>query len=147
MKYSEASIGRVFILKLEEGDIIPEVIESFARSQGIKSAVVHFLGGADRDSKVVVGPEDSKSQKIRPMVVNLSGTSESVGMGTIFVNEEGIPKLHMHAAFGRSRDTVTGCTREGVKIWFIAEAVILELTKTSAQRRIDSATGFEVLDF
>ena len=27
------------------------------------------------------------------------------------------PKLHMHSAFGRNEQTVTGCTKEGVTIW------------------------------
>jgi predicted DNA-binding protein with PD1-like motif len=146
LKYSEAKIGRIFILRLEHGDKIPDVIEEFAAKQKIKSAIVHFLGGADAGSKVVVGPEDGTAPKPRPMVTELSGTSEAVGMGTLFINEAGIPKLHMHAAFGRERGTVTGCTREGVAVWHIGEAVICELLGTSAARRVDPGTGFELLE-
>jgi len=127
IKYAEANLGRIFILRLEHGDRIPDVIEEFAKTQQISAAIVHFLGGADVNSKVVVGPEDGTAAKPRKMVTELLGTSEAVGIGTLFLNEEQIPKLHMHSAFGRNRDTVTGCTREGVTIWHIGEVVIFEL--------------------
>lgn len=146
MKYSEATLGRIFILRLEHGDQIPGVIEEFAREKGIGSAVVHFLGGVDTESKVVVGPEDGTASKPRPMVTELLGTSEAVGMGTLFLDEEGIPKLHLHAAFGRNRDTVTGCTREGIQVWQIGEVIIYELLNTTAKRKIDPGTGFELLE-
>ena len=146
MKYSEAKLGRIFIIRLEHGDKIPDVIEEFAATQKIEAAIVHFLGGADTGSKVVVDPEDGTAPKPRPMVMELSGTSEAVGMGTLFINEAGIPKLHLHAAFGRSRGTVTGCTREGVITWHIGEAVIFELLNTTAARKIDPGTGFELLE-
>lgn len=146
MKYSEVTLGRIFILRLEHGDQIPGVIEEFAREKGIGSAVVHFLGGADTGSKVVVGPEDGTASKPRPMVTELLGTSEAMGMGTLFLDEEGIPKLHLHAAFGRNRDTVTGCTREGIQVWQIGEVIIYELLNTTAKRKIDPGTGFELLE-
>ncbi|MFP4016477.1 MAG: PPC domain-containing DNA-binding protein [Halanaerobiales bacterium] len=146
MKYTEAKLGRVFILRLEHGDVIPDVIEKFAADKEIYSAVVQFLGGADVDSKVVVGPEDGSAEKPVPMIEGLFGTSEAVGVGTLFTNEEGTTKLHLHSAFGRQKDTITGCTREGVKIWHIGEVIIHELVEHSASRKVDSDTGFELLD-
>lgn len=146
MRYSEAGLGRVFVLRLEDGDLLPDVIESFARDHELRAALVFFLGGADADSKVVVGPEDGTAVPPMPMVERLSGVSEAVGVGTLFVNQEGAPKLHLHSAFGRRRETVTGCTRAGVQVWQIGEVVILELTGTGAQRRIDPETGFELLE-
>ena len=146
MKYSEANLGRVFILRLEHGDLLPNTIEGFAAEQRITSAVVMFLGGAEQDSKIVVGPEDGRSEKPVPTVVNLTGVSEAVGVGTIFLNDDQVPKLHLHSAFGRGRDTVTGCTREGVSIWHIGEVIILELLNSTAQRRINPGNGFELLE-
>lgn len=146
MKYSEANLGRIFILRLEHGDKIPETIEDFARTQQIDSAIVHFLGGADVNSKVVVGPEDGNVSKPIPMVTELLGTSEAMGIGTLFANEEKIPKLHLHSAFGRNTDTITGCTREGIRIWHIAEAIIFELVNSTARRKVEPDTGFELLE-
>ena len=31
MKYSEAKPGRIFVIRLEDGDIVHEAIESFAK--------------------------------------------------------------------------------------------------------------------
>jgi predicted DNA-binding protein with PD1-like motif len=146
MKYTEATIGRVFILRLEHGDRMPRVIEEFAGHKNIAAATVLFLGGADGGSKVVVGPKEGKAAKPIPMVTSLPDVSEAIGVGTIFTNEADIPKLHLHAAFGRADTTVTGCTREGVDIWHIGEVVILELINNSAQRKIDPQTGFELLE-
>ena len=36
MKYSEAKFGRVFVLRLEDGDVLHESIEAFAVKEGVK---------------------------------------------------------------------------------------------------------------
>ena len=41
MKYSEAKLGRIFILRLEHGDKIPDIIEEFAA--GNKSNLELFI--------------------------------------------------------------------------------------------------------
>lgn len=146
MKYTEANLGRIFILRLEHGDQIPGTIEEFATVHEIKSATVLFIGGSEQNSKVVVGPEDGAAAKPIPKVIGLPGVSEAVGVGTIFINEAKAPKLHMHSAFGRNEQTVTGCTREGVTIWHIGEVIIFELTNNSAQRKINPTNGFELLE-
>lgn len=146
MKYTEANLGRIFILRLEHGDKIPDVIEEFAGVNEIKSATVLFIGGSEQNSKVVVGPEDGMASPPVPKVIDLPGVSEAVGVGTIFENESKVPKLHMHSAFGRNEQTLTGCTREGVTIWHIGEVIIFELTNSSAQRKINSTNGFELLE-
>lgn len=146
MKFTEANLGRIFILRLEHGDRIPDTIEEFAKNHNIESATVQFIGGSEQNSKVVVGPEDGTAAKPVPTVINLPGVSEAVGVGTIFMNEDKLPKLHMHSAFGRNVQTVTGCTREGVSIWQIGEVIIFELTNNSAQRKINPVNGFELLE-
>ena len=146
MKYTQGSLGRIFVLRLEHGDKIPNVIEDFAKDKNINSALVHFLGGADSTSKVVVGPEDGASNRPVPMIESLLDVSEAIGIGTLFTNEDNIPKLHMHSAFGRGRNTITGCTREGIDIWHIGEVVIFELLDTSAKRKINKDNGFELLE-
>lgn len=146
MKYSEAKIGRIFVIRLEDGEILHEQIEKFAKEKKIKSAGVIFIGGADKGSKLVVGPEDGRSSPIIPMENILSDVHEAAGVGTIFPNEKGEPVLHMHSAFGRGDDTRAGCVRRGVKIWHVGEVVIFELTGISAIRKLDSNTGFELLE-
>ncbi len=146
MDYTEAKTGRVFILRLHQGERINEVAEKFAAEKQVQSAVCFFLGGAEDKSKVVVGPKYGKIFPPEPMVTLLKGVHEGCGVGTIFTDEQGKPKLHMHASFGRNDNTVTGCVRLGVDVWQIGEVVILELTGASARRAKDKDTGFELLD-
>ena len=48
MKYSQAKQGRVFVIRLEDGDVVHEEIEKFAREKGIKAAALIIIGGADK---------------------------------------------------------------------------------------------------
>ena len=146
LNYTEASLARIFILRLHHGETLHEVIEEFANQKKIKSAMCFFLGGAQDKSKVVVGPKDSDVMPPEPMVTLLKGVHEACGIGTIFNDEEGKPKLHMHASFGRKDNAITGCVRMGVDVWQIGEVVILELAGGSAKRVKNKETGFEFLE-
>jgi predicted DNA-binding protein with PD1-like motif len=146
MKYSSAQLGRALVVRLEHGDVVHECIEEAARAEGIARAAVLLLGGAGGGSRIVVGPEDGEAQPVVPMERVLHDVHEMAGAGTIFPDETGRPVLHLHAAFGRDDQVTTGCIRTGVKTWVVAEAVVIELTGSAATRRVDPATGFEVLD-
>jgi predicted DNA-binding protein with PD1-like motif len=146
MQFTEAKLGRVFVLRLHDGDRLPEVLESFATEKNVSTALCFFLGGAKEKSRVVVGPKDGYASPPEPMVTLLDGVHEACGVGTIFADEEGKPKLHMHASFGRKQNTVTGCVRMGVGIWQIGEVIVLELTGAQARRVIDKKTNFEFLE-
>jgi len=145
MKFSEAKPGRIFILRLEDGDILHESIEAFAREHGIQTAALIALGGADVGSKLVVGPAEGRSQPIIPMEHVLGNVHEVAGVGTIFPNANGQPVLHMHVSGGREGQTVTGCVRRGVNVWHVVEVVIWELTGSTGRRLQDTTTGFELL--
>ena len=146
MQFTEAKMGRVFVLRLQDGDRLPDVLESFAAEKNVATALCFFLGGAKENSRVVVGPKDDRTIPPEPMVTLLEGVHEACGLGTIFADETGKPKLHMHASFGRSENTITGCVRMGVDVWRIGEVVMLELTGGKACRVKNKETGFEFLE-
>ena len=146
MNYTETKLGRIFILRLNHGECLHEVIEKFAAEKQVSSALCFFLGGAEDKSKVVVGPKDGAVLPPTPMITLLMGVHEACGVGTIFTDEQGKPKLHMHASFGRNDAAVTGCVRMGVDVWQIGEVVILELAGSSAKRAKNKDTGFEFLE-
>jgi predicted DNA-binding protein with PD1-like motif len=125
MKYSEAKYGRVFVIRLEDGDILHECIEKFARDNNVEAGFLIAVGGADKGSKLVVGPEKGRAKPINPM---------------------GEPKLHMHVAGGRKDTTKTGCVRRGLKVWHVLEIVLVELIDAKARRILDGKTGFELLE-
>ena len=145
MKYSQAKPGRIFVLRLEDGDILHTSVEAFAREQGIHAAALIAVGGADAGSRLVVGPAEGRSTPIVPMELVLTDVHEVVGAGTLFPNAQGEPILHMHIAGGRNAAAITGCVRRGVKVWHVLEIVLWELTDCPARRLPDAATGFELL--
>lgn len=146
MRYSEAKSGRVFILRLEDGDILHECIESFARGKGIRAAAALALGGADEGSRLVVGPEQSRSSPVVAMELVLQGVHEAAGVGTLFPDESGNPVLHMHMAGGRRDAAVAGCVRRGVRVWHVMEIVLWEIVGSTGSRRLDQTTGFAMLE-
>ena len=95
---------------------------------------------------IVVGPRDRETMPPEPMLFKLKGVHEVSGVGTIFPDDEGKPRLHMHAALGREGETRTGCIRPGVQAWKLGEFVILEILNNTAHRRMDPDTGFHVLE-
>ena len=146
MQFTEAKMGRIFILRLHDGDHLPDVLENFAEKQRVSSALCFLVGGVKDTSRLVVGPKSGDELPPEPVVTILGGVSEIAGIGTIFVNEQGKPKLHMHASCGRGKDTITGCVRMGVDVWHIGEVVMLELSEAAAKRTVDKKTGFEFLE-
>jgi predicted DNA-binding protein with PD1-like motif len=145
MKYSEARQGRVFVIRLEDGDVVHEVIEAFAVKHGITAATLLAVGGADDGSRLVVGPEQDRAHPVVPMELSLKHAHEVAGVGTLFPGQDGKPVLHMHMACGRENNTVTGCVRAGVRTWHVLEVILTELTNCSASRVPDETTGFALL--
>ncbi len=146
MKHSEGSIGRIFVLRLEDGDRLPSAIEEFAKQKGVARAMCIMVGGVDDGGNIVVGPKTRDDVPPEPMFLTLSGVHEVSAVGTIFPDDSGQPRLHMHAALGRGTETHTGCIRPGIQTWKLGEFIILEIANNSAARRRDPNTGFDVLD-
>ncbi|MBU1693378.1 MAG: DUF296 domain-containing protein [Verrucomicrobia bacterium] len=146
MKYEQVSLGRTFVLRLEDGDVVHEVIEKFAADQNIRAASVLVLGGADAGSRLVVGPEQGRAHPLVSRIHGLDDAHEVAGTGTLFPDEQGQPILHLHVAAGRGDRAVVGCARVGVKTWHVLEVILVELTGSQSVRRLDPALGFKLLD-
>ena len=144
MKASEGKTGRIFVIRLEDGDIIPDCIERFAEEKNVTHGQVILVGGIG-GGDVVVGPRRSDERPPEPMLLPLDGAHEVAGVGVIAPDEKGKPVLHIHAALGRSGKTTTGCLRPGVKTWVVGEAILLELLHVRATRLKDDVTGFTLL--
>jgi len=143
VKYSEGKIGRVFVIRLEDGDTMPEAIESFAQENNVRRGMCILIGGIEA-GKIVVGPENSQSIPIIPMIFGLEGVHEICAVGTIFPDNDARPRLHMHAALGREGKTISGCIRLGIKVWKLGEVILLEIVDNDAHRE-DSPAGFQML--
>jgi len=144
MRASEGKIGRVFVMRLEDGDRLPECIEKFADVNGILTGHVALVGGIG-SGEMVVGPRTSDERPPQPMLLPIDGAHEVAGVGVIAPGPDGKPQLHIHAALGRSGQTITGCLRPGVDTWIVAEAIIYEIVGAKMGRFLDEDTGFSLL--
>ncbi len=145
MKASEGRIGRVFVIRLEDGDVVPQCIEQFAREQNVSVAHVIMVGGIG-GGQVVVGPRRSDRMPPEPVLLPVDGAHEVVGVGVLAPGEDDRPVLHIHAALGRSGATLTGCLRPGVTTWLVGEVILYEILGTAAKRIKDEASGFALLE-
>jgi predicted DNA-binding protein with PD1-like motif len=147
VKFSECKPGRIFVLCLENGDIVHQEIEQFARDQSIEAASLIIIGGADKGSKLIVGPEQENENgtPVSALEVVLQNVHEIAGAGTLFPDQQGNPVLHLHMACGRQSSTRTGCIRRGVRVWHIMEVILFELLESKGRRVLDPDTGFTLL--
>ena len=145
MKSCEGHIGRVFVLRLEDGDVVPDCLERFAAEKSIKVGHVILIGGIG-GGEVVAGPRKSDEMPPDPILLPVDGAHEVVGAGIFAPNEDGKPVLHIHASLGRSGQTLTGCLRPGVTTWLVGEAIIYEIVGADAKRIMDKESGFGLLE-
>ncbi len=144
MKVAEGRLGRVFVLRLEDGDRLPDSLERFAEERGVARGFCALVGGVGK-GRIVVGPEDGDAMPPVPVLKELLGAQEVAAVGTLFPDEAGRPRLHMHGAFGRGDQALVGCIRPGIDTWTVGEFVLIEINGLEMIRRRDPATGFELL--
>lgn len=142
MEYTEGSIGRIFAVRLHDGEPVYRAIEELARRENVASALVTIVGGAKK-ATVVTGPK-SPAGPIEPILQSFDDAREMVGVGTIHTSDEG-PRLHLHAGFGRDRTTLVGCPRCGLDTYLVLEVFIIEVAGLDAARVLDPASGFKLL--
>lgn len=145
MKASEGKIGRVFVIRLEEGDMIPGCIEQFAQDKGVRIGHVILVGGLGK-GHVVIGPQNPEASPIEPVLLPVTGTNEVLGVGVLAPADTGKPVLHIHAAIGHMGQTTTGCLRPGVSTWLVGEVILYEILGASAIRKKDPRSGFALLE-
>jgi predicted DNA-binding protein with PD1-like motif len=134
----------VFVIRLEDGDVVPECLERFAEERGVKVGQVTLIGGIG-GGQVVVGPRRSDAMPPEPVLLPIDGAHEVAAVGVLAPNEAGKPVLHIHGALGRSGSTLTGCLRPGVSTWLVAEAILIEILGAAAARVKDAKSGFALL--
>lgn len=145
MKAAEGKIGRVFILRMDDGDEMPGSIETFAKEKGVRVGYVSFVGGIGA-GKIVTGPRDPATRPVDPMMTEIENAHEVAAVGVLAPDEAGNPVLHMHGAFGRETQTLSGCMRPGVKTWLVGEVILYEILGTGSMRIRDEAAGFSRLE-
>lgn len=134
MQYTEGQIGRVFVVRIDDGEDLLVSLRRFILDKGIEAGSIVFLG-ALMEGKMVTGPEKPVIPP-DPHYVFFEGGWEVFGVGTIYPGEGG-PHIHCHASVGRAGHALTGCLRERAVTYLIVEIVIYEITGLSARREFD----------
>ena len=134
MQYTEGRIGRVFVVRVDDGEDLVVSLRRFICDKDIQAASIVFLG-ALMEGKMVTGPEEPVIPP-DPHYVFFEGGWEVFGVGTVYPGEGG-PHIHYHCSVGRAGHALTGCLREKARTYLIVEAVIYEITGLSARREFD----------
>lgn len=142
MQYTKGTIGRIFLLRFNDGDVVTKTLDAFARKERLKAATIVFIG-ALKKGDLVTGP---KKPVIPPEAnwVPFRDAWEVMGIGTIFTNKTG-PQIHVHASMGKKRGTLIGCVRKETSVFLVLEAVVFELKGVKATKEIDPKTGLNLL--
>lgn len=142
MKYTKGSIGRVFVLKFDNDDILLDNLSVFAKKEKLKAATIIFIG-ALRKGDLVTGPKKPVIPP-EPNTVYFNDAWEVMGIGTIFTNKTG-PQIHIHSSMGKKQKVLTGCVRGKSKVFLVVEAIVFELKGVKAGKSIDPVTGLNLL--
>ena len=144
MEYRKGTIGRIFTIRFDEGDLFLEGLLNIITAEKITSGWFHILGGL-READVVTGPKEAVMPP-EPVWSEVRGARETLGIGSIFWDGDE-PKIHLHAAMGHHGETLTACVRKGTKVYLVLEVVLFEIDGINASRPWYAEGGFNRLTF
>lgn len=145
MKYSQGHLGRVLVKKIEHGDDLLNELRQLAIKEKLSAAVL-FLIGALKKASLVAGPQEDIIPP-SPVWNSFDNAHEMVGIGTLFLDQDQQPVIHLHAAAGRADDCRTGCIRGDAEAYLVVEVIIMEILGSGAIRKPDAVTGMDMLGF
>ena len=142
MEYTAGKVGRIFLLKFKDDDVLIDELDRFAGKEKIRAATLVFLG-ALKKGHLVTGPKKPVIPP-EPNWVGFKDAWEVMGIGSIFTNKLG-PQIHVHTAMGKKLKSLTGCVRKESKVFLVVEAVVFELKGVKATKEIEPKTGLNLL--
>ena len=142
MQYSQGRLGRIFVIRMDDGEDLLRSIRRFVEEKDVRSGMVIFLG-ALREGRLVTGPEEPVIPPT-PHFEEVEGAWETLGVATVYPRE-GEPEIHVHASAGWGERSLTGCLREKATTFLVIEAVILEFVGLDAERVLDEKSGLHLL--
>ena len=126
MEYTQGKPGRVFVVRLHDGESIYNEVYNICIRESIRYATVMAMGG-------IRGVEEQTNE-----------CHELVGMGTV-VPDQNKPILHFHAGIGKNKDAFIGNPKDTVEVHMLMEVIITELIGIDAIRSYDKTLDSKVL--
>lgn len=141
MKYQTGGLGRCIVARFDDGDPVLQNLETLAKKEKIRAAVV-YLVGCVTEATLVVGPDKEELPPAPGWEVLES--HETLGIGTIF-REGNEPRFHFHGSFGKRDNITVSCLRGKANTFLVLEAIILEITGVTARRELDPKSNMALL--
>lgn len=85
MQYSEGSLGRVFVIRTEDGEDLIQSIQDFVTEKKVRSGVAIFIG-ALREGRLITGPKEPTIPPGTHFVEEIDGAWEVLGVATVYPN-------------------------------------------------------------
>lgn len=145
MEYKIGNIGRIFTIRFDDGDDFLSSLTTLAEKENIKAGWFNIIGGLRR-AEVVTGPKEA-TMPPDPVWATVEEPQEVIGVGSLFRDENNVPKIHLHTALGHHGKTMTVCVRKGTKTYLILEVYLIEIKDINASRPWFPAGGFNRLSF
>lgn len=144
MEYRAGSIGRILVIRFDEGDDFLAGLERVIRDENIRSGWFQVLGGL-RSAGLVTGPEEPVAPPV-PVWADIENVREVLGVGSVYWDGE-MPRIHLHGALGHHGETLIGCIRRKTKVYLVLEVYLMELVGIAADRPWYAEGGFNRLSF
>jgi len=132
MDYAVGTIGRIFTIRFDDGDDFLTGLADLAAKENVKAGWFNIIGGL-RQAEVVTGPQAAVMPP-EPVWAKVDEAKEVIGVGSIFRDENNLPKVHLHSALGHHGNTMTVCVRKKTATYLILEAYLVEITGINATR-------------
>ena len=145
MEYRTGSVNRIFVVRFDDGDDFFDELNRLIIREKIENGWFQIIGGL-RAVDMVTGPKEP-SMPPEPVWRQMEGAYETVGSGSVYRDENGEAKIHLHAALGHHGETITGCLRKNSKVYLVLELLLMELSGFTAGRPWFPAGGFNRLTF
>jgi len=145
MEYRTGKIGRIVVIRFDDGDDLLQELTKVVKTEDIRAGWFTLLGGL-RQAAVVTGPKEPTIPP-EPVWATVDGAREVVGLGSVFWDDTGEPKIHLHASLGHHGQTMTACVRKGTRTYLVLEAYLTEITDIQAIRPWFATGRFNRLTF
>lgn len=140
MEYSShKDLGRIFILRLDPGELLLESIEELASREGIDSAIV--TSGIGTLSKFEYHRVINASLPTQNEFLTVEGPLEVLSLQGIIASGE----PHLHAVCSDLESVYCGHVEEGCRTLVLIEASIVEIPGACLTRDRDPITGRSML--
>lgn len=132
MKYfTSDSIGRTFIIRLERGDFLREVLVDLAKKEKVSNAVI--VSGIATFDEVNMQMATTFDYPIEYHVVNLIEPLELGSLDGTIINFE----PHIHGVVSNAGQVWAGHFLDGCKVLYLGELVVQELLGVNLIRKPD----------